>query len=74
MTERMENALNHIKSSVDVDPWAMEEVERVFKVFDDIKTEIRAYFTAKDKHKHLTFDVEQDIMEIINRHMKGGES
>ena len=43
-------------------------------VLDDIKTEIRAYFTAKDKHKHLTFDVEQDIMDIINRHMKGGDA
>lgn len=35
MTERMENALNHIKTSVDVDPWAMEEVERVFNACDD---------------------------------------
>lgn len=73
MTEKMTNTLNHIKSSVDVDPWAMEEVERVFKVLDDIKTEISAYFTAKEKHKHLTFDVEHDILDIINRHMKGGE-
>ena len=40
MTEKMENALNHIKTSVDVDPWAMEEVERVFKMFDDIRQEI----------------------------------
>lgn len=34
MTERMENALNHIKTSVDVDPWAVEEVERVFKAYE----------------------------------------
>ena len=41
MTERMENALNHIKTSVDVDTWAMEEVERVFNAVDDIKAEIQ---------------------------------
>lgn len=35
MTERMENALNHIKTSVDVDPWAVEEVERVFRMIDN---------------------------------------
>ena len=40
MTERMENALNHIKTSVDVDPWAVEEVERVFKGIDDAIAEI----------------------------------
>lgn len=34
MTERMENALRHIKTSVDVDPWAVEEVERVFKAYE----------------------------------------
>lgn len=73
MTERMENALNHIKTSVDVDPWAMEEVERVFKVLDDIKTEIQAYFTVKNNFKHLSYDVERDVLDIINRHMKGGE-
>ena len=41
MTERMENALNHIKTSVDVDPWAMEEVERVFKGIEDAIVEIQ---------------------------------
>ena len=40
MTERMENALRHIKTSVDVDPWAIEEVERVFKGIDDAIAEI----------------------------------
>ena len=35
MTEIMENALNHIKTSVDVDPWAVQEVEKVFKAVDD---------------------------------------
>ena len=51
MTERMENALNHIKTSVDVDPWAMEEVERVFKVLEDIKAEIdqKQYDFMSDK-------------------------
>ena len=37
MTERMENALNHIKTSIDVDPWAVEEVERVFKAYEQTK-------------------------------------
>ena len=26
MTERMENALNHIRTAVDVDEWAVKEV------------------------------------------------
>ena len=34
MTERMENALRHIKTSVDVDPWAVEVVEKVFKAYE----------------------------------------
>lgn len=40
MTERMKNALRHIKTSVNVDPWAIEEIERVFKAIDDIKAEL----------------------------------
>ncbi len=36
MTEKMTNALNHIKSAVDVDPWAVEEVEQVFKAVDRV--------------------------------------
>ena len=47
MTERMEIALNHIKTSVDVDPWAMEEVERVFKGIEDAITEIRSKATVR---------------------------
>ena len=42
MTERMENALNHIKTAVDVDEWAVKEVQRVFNALDDIKAEIDA--------------------------------
>ena len=34
MTEKMENALRHISSSLDVDPWAIEEVEKVFKAYE----------------------------------------
>ena len=37
MTEKMENALRHIKSSLDVDLWAVEEVERIFRAVDDIR-------------------------------------
>ena len=44
------------------------------QVFDDIKTEIHAYFMVKNNFKHLSYDVERDMLEIINRHMKGGES
>ena len=40
MTERMELALNHIRSSLDVDPWAVEVVEKVFKGVDDAIAEI----------------------------------
>ena len=42
MTERMTNALNHIKTSVDVDPWAVKEAQKVFDTLDDLKAEIDA--------------------------------
>ena len=37
MTDIMQNALNHLKTAVDVDPWAIEEVERVFTEYDKRK-------------------------------------
>ena len=59
MTERMENALNHIKTSVDVDPWAMEEVERVFKGIDDAIVEI------EEQRKSI------HISAFVGCHLKG---
>lgn len=68
MTERMENALNHIKTSVDVDPWAMEEVERVFKGIVDAIAEIRK------KQWYLADEERVDIViDIIKRHTGIGE-
>ena len=65
MTERMENALNHIKTSVDVDPWAVEEVERVFNAVDDIKAEIEA------SRYGLVNDGLDLALNIIDKHTKG---
>ena len=58
MTERMENTLRHIKTSVDVDPWAVDEVERVFKAVEDIKTEI-------DNHIELMIDIQDHMAQAI---------
>ena len=77
MTERMENTLRHIKTSVDVDPWAVDEVERVFKAVEDIKTEIE-----KPLREERFFDTDtakaQAIalkwcLEIIDKHISGEE-
>lgn len=68
MTERMENALNHIKTSVDVDSWAMEEVERVFKGIVDAIAEIRK------KQWYLADEERVDIViDIIRKHTGIGE-
>ena len=71
MTERMENALNHIKTSVDVDPWAMEEVERVFKMLDDVKTEINQ--SIEDSWCEEKTEGLEEALDIIDKHMKGGD-
>lgn len=67
MTERMENALNHIKTSVDVDPWAMEEVERVFKGIDDAIAEIRI------KQWYIGVPSAKIVIDIIQKHTGIGE-
>ena len=67
MTERMENALNHIKTSVDVDPWAMEEVERVFKGIDDAIAEIRT------NQWYIGVASANVLIEIIHKHTGVGD-
>ena len=67
MTERMENALNHIKTSVDVDPWAVEEVERVFKAYEQTQD---GDLISKKILKHRLYTVLLDIKngrEIFGR-------
>ena len=34
MTDKMDCAMRHIRTAVDVDPWAKDEVERVFRNTD----------------------------------------
>ena len=68
MTNKMQNALNHIKTSADVDDWAVEEVERVFSAVDEIKTEISTFcvdhFYSSDMYaKHM--------IEIIDKYIGG---
>lgn len=35
MTSKMQSCVDHIKTSCDVDPWAMELVEQVFEEYDE---------------------------------------
>jgi len=75
MTERMENTIRHIKSGVDVDPWATEEVERVFKAVDEINeliSDCEEYQKSNDSSYHKEQEkviVYDKIVEIL----KGGE-
>ena len=63
MTERMENALNHIKTSADVDPWAMEEVERVFNMQDALFTIVKTMSEIeKGRWTAVDTDVYYDLM------------
>ena len=34
MTSRMQSCVDHIKTSLDVDPWAAEMVEKIFTEYD----------------------------------------
>ena len=34
MTTRMQSCVDHIKTSLDVDPWAMELVDKIFTEYD----------------------------------------
>lgn len=34
MTTKMQSCVDHIKTSLDVDPWAMELVEKIFAEYD----------------------------------------
>ena len=74
MTEKMETALRHIKSSLDVDPWAVEEVERIFMAVDDIKAEIEDERKCVKKsvgnfRAENVVDVIDYIVSIIDRHI-----
>ena len=73
MTERMENALNHIKTSVDVDPWAIEVVEKVFRGVDDAVEEIENYVcnieSNTDKAQGMV-----NALRIFVKHTKVGDA
>ena len=72
MTERMENTLRHIKTSVDVDPWAVEEVERVFKGIDDAIVEIKSYkskYNNQEYGQSYAIKAVNDVVDIIDRHI-----
>ena len=75
MTERMENTIRHIKSGVDVDPWAADEVERVFKAVDEIRVEIEQ-FAKQPNFGDLSTGASCGAMkalEIIEKHINGKE-
>lgn len=71
MTERMENTIRHIKSGVDVDPWAADEVERVFKAVDDIKIDIKS---AYDELDDVCIKNGLNLaLKVIDKHINGKE-
>ena len=55
MTTKMQSCVDHIKTSLDVDPWAMEMVEKIFteygRRFDKVLEII-----DKDKEEHAKYD------------------
>ena len=67
MTDRMTNTLNHIKTSVDVDPWASAEVERVFKAVDTIDDLIYSYVTSfHNEHDSIQYFKAKGLMEALD--------
>lgn len=53
MTKKMKEALNHIKLSIDVDKWAIDEVERAFDLIDDNKKDQTGYWQRVESKRHL---------------------
>ena len=68
--------MNHIKKSVDVDLWAVEEVEKVFNGIDDaiaeIDKEIDAYKDGGSGNAIVIYGLEQ-ARRIISEHTGIGE-
>lgn len=79
MTDKMQNALNHIKTAVDVDEWAVDEVERVFNAIEDIKRDIKKYeadcLLLEDRPicQNCNDTMFGSIYEIIDYHIGGGD-
>lgn len=78
MTDKMQNALNHIKTAVDVDPWAVDEIEQVFEAVDHIKETIEERIRKCEEFKDLPLYSNgmvayKDVLVIINYYLQSGK-
>ena len=55
MTAKMQLCVDHIKTSLDVDPWAAEMVEKIFAEYDRRFDEVLEIID-KDKEEHAKYD------------------
>ena len=78
MTTKMQSCIDHIKTSTDVDPWAMEMVKQIFTEYDkrfdkvlEIIAELKNENIGRDGSDEYTSacqDFRAAVMEL-----KGGE-
>lgn len=80
MTTKMQSCIDHIKTAHDVDPWAMEMVEKIFTEYDkrfDQVLEIIEEKKIPEKYDMDRYDVGWlDAVEAVERavmRLKGGE-
>ena len=76
MTTKMQSCVDHIKTSLDVDPWAAEMVEKIFteydrrfdKVLEIIDTQLEALADGKYGGASALNYVYESVLKL-----KGGE-
>ena len=74
MTAKMQSCIDHIKTSTDVDPWAMEMVEKIFEEYDRrfdevleiIDAEAWSYCDYIIKHKNGNFYMHTAASNLSN--------
>ena len=68
MTERMENALNHLKTAIDVDPWAVEVVEKAFKAWETVIDQLDEEIESHSRYEtYFTVELYTEVRDMIER-------
>lgn len=65
LPDRMQNALRHIETAVDVDEWAVEVVREGFEKLSDVYDVIKGYDIKYHRDRGDLSDMELDIMDVL---------
>lgn len=79
MTTKMQLCVDHIKTSLDVDPWAAEMVEQIFTEYDKRFDKVLEIIDEVVSDRFVYSDVDEDefdridLIKIRILALKGGE-